>query len=314
MKDLRISLLAIVVFALLIGATSCNQPGEKLAAMNAPAATITQSPTPTPGSTLQPVGSKHTLKVGNLERSYLLRLPPGLDNARPAPVVFVFHGWGGSATEVQAFGFNQFADQDGFLIVAPNGTDSRGHLSWNAGGCCGTSVEDRVDETEFIRQILADIETIVKVDPKRIYAVGFSNGAMLVYRLGCEMSDVFAAIASVSGPLFYSPCQPQQPVSLIHVHGLADTVVPFAGGGDIIPGGFPPVDQGVATWAQLNGCGDSAQVKKQKDGITHTIYPSCRAGSAVELYAIEGQSHGWSNDKLSTSEVIWNFFAAHPKP
>jgi len=275
----------------------------------------TISPTATPIPTIPPADSERTLKVGNLERSYLLHIPPNLDISQLVPVVFVFHGWRDNALSFQPVGFKEMADVNGFLIVTPNGSGPGSDTSWNAGGCCGSAATDTVDETAFVRQMLSDLGTIVKVDPRRIYAAGFSNGAMLVYRLACEMSDVFAAVAPVSGPLFYSPCQPQQPVSVVHVHGLADTVVPFTGGGDLIPGGFPAIDQGIATWVRLDGCNDSAQVVKLDSSITHTAYHSCRADSAVELYTIEGVGHGWpSSVEFPMPEVIWGFFLAHPKP
>ena len=171
------------------------------------------------------------------------------------------------------------------------------------------------DEAAFVRQMLSDLETLASLDPRRIYAVGFSNGAMLVYRLACEMSDTFAAVAPLAGTLFYTPCQPQQPVSLVHVHGLEDTVVPYAGGGDLISGGVPSVEQGIATWVQLDGCSRAAQVEQQEGGITHTAYTSCQSGSAVELYTVQVLGHGWpSMAEFPASEVIWDFFVAHPKP
>ena len=315
MKKLRIQLPAILAVALLLNSTSCSQTDAKLATTIAPIASI--APKASPAQPIQPGDSERTLKVGDLDRSYLLHIPPNLDSSRPAPVVFAFHGYGGGAANIQTFGFNETADNNGFLVVAANGTGSGNALSWNAGSCCGSAVENNVDETAFVRQILTDLGTIVKVDPKRIYATGFSNGAFLVYRLACEMSDTFAAVAPVSGYLIYGPCQPQQPVSVIHVHGLADSVVPFAGDGNGTPGGSPApsVDQSIATWVQLDGCGDSAQMEKQKNIITHTVYTDCRSDSAVELYTIESQGHVWpSIYVLPASNVIWDFFAAHPKP
>ena len=142
---------------------------------------------------------------------------------------------------------------------------------------------------------------------------------MFSYRLGCEMSDTFAAIAPVAGWLLTNPCQPQQPVSVVHVHGLNDN---YAGGifpmmvngvnTDIV---YPPVEQGIATWVQLDGCTGAAQVEKQ-GVVTHTVNSSCRAGTAVELYAIEGWPHLWPEPNVFptfSSPMIWAFFAAHPK-
>ena len=313
MRSLGIHLPVIIAVALLLSSTSCNQTDAKQPPIPVP--TATSAPTAPPAHPIPPGDSERALKVGDLDRSYLLHIPPGLDSSRPVPVVFAFHGYGGSAANIQTFGFNETADTNGFLVVAPMGTGQSNDLSWNAGSCCGIAVAGNVDEAAFVRQILTDLEKIAKVDPKRIYATGFSNGAFLVYRLACEMSDTFAAVAPVSGNLLYSPCQPQQPVSVIHVHGLADSVVPFADGGNGIPAGSLSGDQSIATWVQLDGCSGSAQVEKQKNIITHSAYTACRANSAVELYTIESQGHVWPSIYVfPASNVIWDFFSAHPKP
>ena len=126
------------------------------------------------------------------------------------------------------------------------------------------------------------------------------------------MSDGFAAIAPVAGTLAYSPCEPQQPVSVLHVQGMADRVVPYEGGG---PLDFQPLEQVIATWVDINGCPSSATVDNPIDKITHNAYTPCEAGTAVELYAIEAGGHAWiSKYVFPMSETIWDFFAAHPKP
>jgi polyhydroxybutyrate depolymerase len=265
----------------------------------------------------QPGDYERQLTVNGLARSYLLHVPPGLNGLQPVPVVFIYHGYSGNSSGMQTMtGFNEIADNAVFLAVYPEGTGtSNSNLSWDAGRCCRSDAMPKVDETAFVRQILADLETMIGIDPKRIYATGFSNGAMLTYRLACDMSDTFAAVAPVSGVLVYSPCQPQQPVSVIHIHGLADTAVPYAGEANSIPGGFPPVEDSINAWVQLNGCTGTAQVEQQQNIITHTVYASCQSGTAVELYTIDLLGHAWpSKYVLPASQLIWDFFAAHPKP
>jgi polyhydroxybutyrate depolymerase len=251
--------------------------------------------------------------VGDVKYAYHLHIPPGLDGLQPVPVVFAFHGYTGGALEV--LGFSEVADQQGFLVVYPSGYG----VSWNAGGCCGPAAKDNADDVAFVRQMLTDLGILVNIDPKRIYSTGWSNGAMFSYRLACEMSDTFAAIAPVSGPLVTTPCQPQQPVSVMQEHGLVDTEVPFAGGqgtsvvADVF---FPPVEDGITFWAQVDGCTGTPQVEKQGT-LIHTVYPGCKAGSAVELYTIEGGRHGWPSRFVFPAlspQAMWDFFKAHPKP
>jgi polyhydroxybutyrate depolymerase len=308
MKILRIWSYTFIAATLLVGVVACGQN----------AATPTAVPTATiAAATLQPGDSERTLTVNGVERTYLLHIPPGLDSHRPVPVVFALHGYDNEihfeVSDLQHMtGFNDIADQSGFLLVYPKGISG----VWNAGTCCGIAAENNVDEAAFVRQILSDLGTITSIDTKRIYATGFSAGGMLSYRLACEMSDTFAAIAPVAGALVYSPCQPGQPVSVMQVHGMSDTAIPYAGGVGLFMSGnnvFPPVEQEIATWAQLDGCTGSAQVEKQ-GMTTHTIYASCKAGSAVELYTLDALGNNWpSQYVLPISQMIWDFFAAHPK-
>ena len=300
MKSLKVSILTILLLALFIGIASCNQVPATVVATIAPTATTRPAPTATAFPTLEPGDSTHKLTVNNQERSYSLHVPVGMDNSQPASVVLVFHGAGEQPTEMQ--------QATGFLVVYPEGLG----LTWNAGICCGYAVENKIDDTAFVRQIVSDLETITNVDPKRIYATGFSNGALLVYQLACQMSDVLAGIAPVAGLLVYSPCQPEQPVSVLHVHGGADTTAPYAGGGDL---NLPPVEQGISTWVKVDDCDNSPKVETVQDIIKHTSYPSCQAGTAVELYLIDLGGHNWSTKYvMPASQIIWDFFAAHPKP
>lgn len=271
-----------------------------------PVPTTTPTTTPSPAPTIQPGNSNRTLKVGDLNRAYILHIPPGINLVRPVPVVIIFHGYTTPPNSMINMGFNGISDNSGFLVVYPTGGIG---LSWNAGGCCGPAVTNNIDDIAAVREILSDLGTIANVDPKRIYATGHSNGGMFAYRLACEMSGTFAAIASVSGPLFFAPCQPKQPVSIWEEHGMGDTGVPYAGGN-----GFPPVEKGIATWVQIDGCNGTPD--KSKQGlVTHSIYSGCRAGTAVELYMIDVQGHGWAYAPiLADLQLIWDFFAAHPKP
>ncbi|MBN1439100.1 MAG: hypothetical protein JW929_06795 [Anaerolineales bacterium] len=260
---------------------------------------------------------QRVLTVGRRLRSYLLHIPVGFSARRPTALVFVFHGYSENGRYIRAeTGMDLIADLQGFLIVYPDGTASTGPLSWNAGGCCGYAMKNRVDESAFVRAILADLGGFASIDPRRIYATGFSNGALLSYRLACEMADAFAAVAPVAGTLSVSPCIPQEPVSVLHIHGSNDVSVPFRGGGVNPASGlaFPSVYRVIAAWVRNNGCQDSP--RWDRTGLVmHTEYPDCRNGAAVELYLVMGMGHFWPTPGiLPASRLIWEFFAAHPKP
>ena len=306
MKNLRITLFVFMTIFLLAACAPAPTP--------TPVPTNTAiPPTSTPIPTVAPLDIQRTLTIGDMERSYFIHIPEGLTSQDALPLVFVFHGYQESDTSARNYtGFDQIADANSFIVVYPNGSGSSSTRSWNGSGCCGYALQNEVDEPAFVRAILADVETLLSVDAKRIYATGFSNGALLSYRLACEMSDTFAAVAPAGGVLMYEPCAPQQPVSLMHVHGMQDSVVPFEGGGSGIQ--FPPVEESLNAWTTLDGC--SGEEQTEQDGIlTHTTYGVCEPGISVELYAIDGIGHSWpSQYVLPISQTIWEFFAAHPKP
>jgi polyhydroxybutyrate depolymerase len=320
MKAIKHLLLLFTLIGL-ISAIGCNPSAGKPTATRVPTVTGTPSVTPSPSATpvpaLQAGESRRTVKVGSTERAYLLHVPPGLTVGHPAPLVFVFHGYSSNAENVQrATGFNEIADTAGFIVVYPIGSGPGDALSWNGGGCCGFALDKHIDEPAFIREMISDLGTITRIDPKRIYATGMSNGGFLSYKLACEMSETFAAVAPVAGALLSSPCHPGQPVSVIDFHGRIDEVVPYES--SVLSGGvpIPSTVQTIAIWAQLDGC--NAPAKSEQTAIlTHVTYSSCKDGSAVELYALMNVGHWWpnlNNDGVPASQIIWNFFANHPKP
>jgi polyhydroxybutyrate depolymerase len=305
LRRIEISLLTLLIGSVVVG---CAAPAPTTAPTVMPTSTVL--PTATSEPTLQPSDTERNVMVNDLERSYLLHVPPGVDGVHPVPVVFAFHGLGSQPGDLQiTTGLNEIADSNGFLMVYPKGLQS----SWNGGeGCCGYAETANIDEAAFVRQMLSDLGASFSVDSRRIYALGFSNGAVLAYRLACEMSDTFAGVAPVAGNLQLSPCEPQEPVSIIHMHGLRDEDVPYQGGG---PLSLLPIEQLISEWARLDGCPDTPQVDESTKFVKHISYSACKAGSAVELYAIEIGYHVWPSDPvLPGSQIIWDFFAAHPKP
>ncbi len=287
----------------------------------------------TPGPTLPAGDLTRSLTHEGRERSYLLHVPERLDFSQPLAVVFVFHGGTGNAQNaLQMSGFNAVADQNGFLVVYPNGTGPLGSdklLTWNGGGCCGYAQENKVDDIGFVRAIVADLQNLTAIDPRRIYATGMSNGGILSHRLGCEAADLFAAIAPVAGTLNFSPCEPSSPISVLMFHGTADQHLPYEGGvgaKSLAGVDFASVGESADFWTTFNGCNAQPQTESFAD-IRHETWSGCQEEAAVELYTILGGGHAWPGGNssgrpgadqptqtLSASQVIWEFFAAHPKP
>lgn len=279
-----------------------------------------------------PTDSTESITHDGIERTYILHVPSSYDASKPIPLVLSFHGGGGNAeNQRRVSGFNELADKNGFIVVYPNGTgrlDSN-VLTWNGGACCGYAAQNQIDDVGFVRALIAELQSQYNIDPKRIYAAGFSNGGIMSYRLACEAADIFAAIGPVSGTLNYAECDPSEPVSVIHIHGTDDTHLPYDGGvGDdsITNVDYESVEESINFWLDHDQCAKTPKSANQPE-VRIEAYDECASNSAVHLYTVIGGKHAWPGSDgpagpagdeptqaISASEVIWEFFVAHPKP
>jgi polyhydroxybutyrate depolymerase len=261
-----------------------------------------------------------TLEIDGRTRNYFVHAPRSYDHKTPLPVVLVLHGATQSAESAERMsGMSAKADKEMFLAVYPSGI---GRVpTWNAGACCGPAMEQKVDDVAFFRALLAKLESEYSIDSKRVFVTGISNGAMMSYRLACEMSERIAAISPVEGAQDI-PCHPANPVALLVFHGTADHLVPFDGGSTPFQMGSKRSDTSVADtvafWVKEDGCKLSPE--HGETAAVHTdIYSGCKYGTAVALYAIQGGHHMWpglqiSGNDIPATDLMWTFFAAHPKP
>jgi polyhydroxybutyrate depolymerase len=284
---------------------------------------------PAPGNYLRP------LQVGDQARSYYLHVPPKYNPDRPAPLVVVFHGAGMNGAIMMHFsGLNAKADAANFLAVYPNGTgigDAFLTWTWNSGGSTGLIGQNKSDDVAFTKAVLADVVKLVAVDPKRIYAVGMSNGGMMAHRVGVELADRFAAVASVSGPLALDRCDPCRPVPVLHFHGTQDPLIPIEGPTTTVKAliHYRPVEDAMRAWARADGCDAEPAVtelpERVKDGtrVSRKSYGTGKGGAEVVLYVIEGGGHTWPGQpapvpwigrptrNVEANDVIWEFFQKH---
>lgn len=318
------SLILVTVAACEKTTPSPTEPGPT--GTNPVEATQTMPPSQLPAG-ITPGDNSRSLVFAGVEREYILHIPPGYDNSQPIPLVIAFHGVGLDADEmIRISGFSSQADASGFIVVYPNGTGTT--KSWNGGHCCGVAARDNVDDVGFVRALIGDLSTTINIDPKRVYATGFSNGAILTYRLACELSDLLAAVGPVSATQVLEDmqaCQPGRPVPLIHFHGTADDANPYDGGTSLGGFQFIPVDTAIQFWVDFNGC--PAQPQSTETGsIRHDVYAPCGSGSTVELYTIASGKHAWPggeavnqvmgepNMEISATALMWEFFNSHPSP
>ena len=273
-----------------------------------------------------------TITMGDQKRTYLVHVPKDYDPKKPAPVVLALHGAAMNGSMMVWFsGLNKTSDKEGFIVVYPSGTGTGPFLTWNAGGFKGKMAEGRADDVAFIGKLLDDLGAVVKVDEKRVYACGMSNGGMMSYRLAAELSDRIAAVAPVAGTIAIDESKPKRPVPVIHFHGTKDTFVPF----EMAKGKMPSfmklkgVEESIQTWVKLNACEEKPKTETlSKDGdemkVTRKTYGGGKDGSEVVLVVIEEGGHTWpgqqppgsyigrSAKNISANDLMWEFFQKHP--
>jgi polyhydroxybutyrate depolymerase len=275
-------------------------------------------------STFSIGSTEHSLNFDGVERTYRIYRPATLPAS--APLVVMMHGGGGSGANAErAFGWDREADSGHFVVAYPDGLNN----VWNTeGGCCGKSARDGVDDAGFISEMVQEIDASISIDPLRVFATGMSNGGMMTYTLACTTS-LFATIGPVSAAML-NDCPSPEPISVIHIHGTADTNVPFDGsrGTGVAKIQGPSIPDLIASWSAIDQCGKP--VVTSEDPVTTSI-AQCADGRIVELITIAGAGHDWPGsiganpnvprgpnaDPVSTAidatEVIWTFFSAHPK-
>jgi polyhydroxybutyrate depolymerase len=260
-----------------------------------------------------------TITSSGQQRTARLVVPSSYTGKTYVPLVMMFAGFleDDQAIE-QVTAMTPIAQQRGFIVVYPQGLGD----SFNAGACCGTSSATGVADVQFTEDLLDSLESRLCIDPKRVFAAGFSNGGMFSSRLGCEVATRFAAIAPVSGPIAISSCKPARPMPVIEFHGTSDIVVPYNGGG---LAGAMSVPAAIDLWKTNAGCTDAAPTQVYQNGdTTCTSYVKCQEGAAVELCTINGGGHQWpggtdptagvgyQTHDIDASSTLIDFFMAHP--
>lgn len=282
-------------------------------------------------------GMKVDVDMGAMVRSAYVHLPIKYDAGNKYPLVMVFHGGGQDPAKIaEISNFNNQADKGGFIVVYPEGINHR----WNDGRKISGQDESLLaDDISFVKKLDDVIGQRWLIDPKRTYAVGFSNGGIFCQRLGFELSDIFSAISAISASMSeeqFKSARASQPVSVVMLFGKDDPIEPLNGGevkfaGSTL-GRIASVQDVVKLWVQKDGClTKPVQEDVSNDKTTKIIsehYPSTQAaGAEVLFYLIEGGGHTWpgtqwtapeatygkTSQNISATELTWEFFKHHPR-
>jgi polyhydroxybutyrate depolymerase len=270
------------------------------------------------------------INVNGFPRNYVVYVPALARPETPAPLLFVYHGNQQTPESIRAqSGLDEIAGGAGYVVVYPLGHE----LRWKA----VDELEPRtLSDIDFTLEMIERIADDIVIDRGRIYATGFSNGGQFVHRLGCELSETFAAIAPVAATFTIAVrdrCSQTDPMSVAIFLGDEDDQFPWEGstvGGD----GTVAALANLEYWADAGGCGGAATVTDltdvdASDGTTVSLYAhtGCQAGAEVLMYRIRGGGHTWPGSSfgggpiagrhtnhISASDDIMNHFEANAQP
>jgi polyhydroxybutyrate depolymerase len=226
---------------------------------------------------------------------------------RNSPLVVVINGAYGSAQGAMAsFNWNALADQAGLVVAYPNAS---GPL-WNAGDCCGAAHANHVDDVGFLHQLSQFLQRQDGVDPRRVYAVGISNGAMMAYGWACGRPGDLAGIGAVAGALV-SPCTPTPTLTVVAIHGTADRNVPIGGGVgplSVTKYPYPSLTTTLAPFVSADGC-DPTPRQTHKPLVQISTW-NCDGGRNVVMAVVTGMGHIWPGARPTRPRAR----TAHPVP
>jgi polyhydroxybutyrate depolymerase len=226
-----------------------------------------------------------TWDVAGAQRTAIVYAPSSATKVK-TPVVFAFHGFGDTNENFQGVGLVEAWPQA--IIVYPQGLP----VTRSGSTLPGWQTEKRGEgdrDLQFVDTALASLREKYKVDDARIYATGFSNGAVFTYLLWAERPNVFAAFAAVAGRLGTSVL-PAVPKPLLQVGGKAD--------GNIR---FELQEQAMETARRVDGVS-----RGESCGPNCTLYPSANNTPVVTF--IHQGGHEWPD---GISQQIARFFQAH---
>jgi polyhydroxybutyrate depolymerase len=272
-----------------------------------------------------------TLTIDGRTRTYTLNLPPNYYESSDFSLVIAMHGGGGNARQFESTSrLTEKANAAKFIVVYPEGVQSSGILkarTWNAGGCCDYARDNNVNDVKFINELITKLTHSYKIDPKKVYATGHSNGGMLAYRLACELPDKIAAIAPNGCTMVAaSPCTPSRPVPVLHMHSSLDSKVPYTGGTGVSDAYYPSLDSVMNVWALNNLCNSASKIVNENSSFKLTQWNDCSSNVKIHYYLTYDGGHGWPgglpggpfsdtpSSAINANDLLWEFFQHYQLP
>ena len=283
-------------------------------------------------------GEVRILQHQGVERRYYLQNGEA-GAAAPAPLVVSLHGHRDkekALAEREALSgiawdaLGRAAGREGFIVAYPHAWLGQ----WNLfDGLKNATLEDgrKADDAGFIFAMVSYLVAEGLADPERVYLTGFSDGAIMSYRLLCTAGMPFAAAAPGAGSMFEGhrdSCAAEAPVPIMVIAGTFDAVLPYDGW--IFPTGRElSIPETLEHFRRLNGCtGQEGALRYDRDGwddsrVLEMRWTGCTVEGAVKLLKVKGGGHNWPsyeplpsewrkwagahNRDIESAEEIWKF-------
>ena len=259
--------------------------------------------------------------IDGLERRFNYYLPPVyFETSNDLPILISLHGGGGTAEENQEYtNLSILADEENFIPVFPQGSvaEGKGTTGWFTGSCDGSEVCD----IGFVSHIIDYLGLNMNVNLDEVYVTGFSNGAFMAYSLACNLSEKIAAVAPIAGSMEngnFQTCYSTHPLSIVHIHGATDNVIPNIGNEY-----FEPVRDVIDFWKDFNECSQIVITDGKDNNNDGYIWGAethidCLYGVEVEYVNLGGFGHEWPSSTytkepadIDASSYIWSFLSRY---
>lgn len=282
-------------------------------------------------------------------------LPPQKSIGKVYPAIIALHGEIGDGQQMREMtGLDDLGFTEGFIVAFPDankitsfqnqaaplfsvGTthgscatkqaDSQQPLSinckssyeWGREPCCEKSLKPKSDDIRYIDGLIDLLVQKYKADPKRIYLIGYNQGAGLSFRYTCEFPEKIAAMAAVGGAEWFVNCkEAQRPVPTLYLHGSEDRCVPYDGEGvcgkcraryeglvfndQFESNQCKPAAEFVKRWLKTDGCPVAGKTINAVGQVTCESWTGCRGGSVFSFCTLQGSGSFWPQGQLGFPE------------